>query len=330
VRVVARSCDQPAIADERAPGDDRRMTRRHARQPSTIQAVSPETERLEETAARLGLTPADLTRELTAADEASRVRTMGALQQGAGNAALGDMLGSSGRMVGLGIGRGGLTTHTTELTIAREIGEEDVAGPVDELVPLDTGAQVNATESVGPVTESSYAVEASTLADVAAAIGGRSEAGHVGWVPALDFHQTDGRIDSVTINVTIDLQMPSWSPPASMLPKARAEWTRWYAALRAHEQGHIDLVHQLFDGLAARILGKTVRAGQGLFDTAKASLAAQSRAYDTRTGNGTRQGTIMNVAIEQQEIDEERRKREAAEKAKQRDSAVPDVGDEEE
>jgi hypothetical protein len=306
------------------------MTRRHDRQRSTVRAGAPETERLEETAARLGLTPADLTRELAAADEASRVRTMGELQQGAGNSALGEMFGSSGRMAGLGVGRGGLSTHTTELTISRDIEDQGIAGPAEELVPLDTGAQVNATESVGPVAESSYAVEASTLAEVAAAIGGRPEAGHVSWVPTLDFHQTDGRIDSVTINVSIDLQMPSWSPPASMLPKARAEWTRWYAALRAHEQGHIDLVHQLFDGLAARILGKTVRAGQGLFDTAKASLAAQSKAYDTRTGNGTKQGTVMNVAIEQQEIDEERRKREAAEKAKQRESAVPDVGDEEE
>ncbi len=306
------------------------MTRRHARQRSTVRAATPDAERLEETAARLGITPADLTRELAAADEAIRVRTMGELQQGAGNAALGEILGASGRMTGLGVGHGGLTTNTTDLTVTRDIADEEVAGPADEVVPLDTGAQVNATESVGPVTESSYAVEASTLADVAAAIGGRSEAGHVGWVPTLDFHQTDGRIDSVTINVSIDLQMPSWSPPSSMLPKARAEWTRWYAALRAHEQGHIDLVHQLFDGLAARILGKTVRAGQQLFATAKASLATQSRAYDTRTGNGTKQGTIMNVGIEQQEIDEERRKREAAEKAKQRESAVPDVGDEEE
>jgi hypothetical protein len=294
-----------------------------------MRASAPDMERPEETAARLGLTPAELTHELAAADGASRVRTMGELQEGAGNAAVGEMLGASGHVAGWGIGQGGVTSHTTDLTITRDVSDETEAGPTDELVPLDTGAQVNATESVGPVAESSYPVEASTLADVAAAIGGRPEAGHVSWVPTFDFHQTDGRIDSVTINVSIDLQMPSWSPPSSMLPKARAEWTRWYAALRAHEQGHIDLVPQLFDGLAARILGTTVRAGQQLFATAKASLAAKSQAYDTRTGNGTKQGTVMNVGIEQQEIDEERRKREAAEQAKQRDSAVPDVGDEE-
>jgi hypothetical protein len=223
-----------------------------------------------------------------------------------------------------------MARHTTDLTITRDIDDEALAGPPDAALQLDTGAQGNATEQVGPVTESSYTVEASSLAEVAAAIGGRSEAGHVGWAPALDFHQTDGRIDSVTISVSIDLQMPSWSPPSSMLPRARAEWTRWYAALLAHEQGHIDLVHARFDGLATRILGTTVRAGQQLFANARTSLDAQSRAYDTRTGHGTKQGTIMNVSIEQQELDEERRKREAAEKAKERERSVPVVGDEEE
>ena len=304
------------------------MTRQRAHRRTTPHASAPDTERPEDTAARLGISPVELSHELAVADAASRVRTMGDLQAGPGNAAIGGLLGASGRSVGFGIGGGGITTHTTDLTISRDIGDDEVAGTSDEVVALDAGAQANAIESVGPVAESSYAVEASSLADVVAAIGGRSEAGHVAWGPALDFHQTDGRIDSVTISVSIDLQMPSWSPPAAMLPKARAEWTRWYAALRAHEQGHIDLVHQLFDGIATRILGKTTREGQRLFESARTSLGAQSRAYDARTGHGTRQGTVMNVSIEQQEIDEERRKREAAEKAKQRESAVPDVGDE--
>jgi predicted secreted Zn-dependent protease len=306
------------------------MTQQRVHRRSSPRASAPDTERPEDTAARLGLSPAELSRELAAADGASRVRTLDDLQAGVGNAAIDGLLGASGRVAGFGIGQGGVTTRTTDVTVSREAGEPELLGSTDEVVPLDAGAQTNVMESVGPVTESSYAIEASTLADVAAAIGGRSEAGHVGWGPALDFHQTDGRIDSVTISVSIDLQMPSWSPPSTMLPKARAEWDRWYSALRAHEQGHIDLVHKVFDGLAARLLGKTVAVGQQLFENAKVSLNAQSRAFDTRTGNGTKSGTIMNLSIEQQEIDEERKKREDAEKAKKRESAVPKVGDEEE
>jgi hypothetical protein len=227
------------------------------------------------------------------------------------------------------MGQGVITTRAAEVTVARDVDDVDLATPTDEAMPLDAGVASAVTESVGPVAELGYEVVASSLADVAAVVGGRSEAGHVSWAPTLDFHQTAGRIDSVTIDVAIELQMPSWSPPPTMLPKARAEWSRWYAALRAHEQGHIDLVHQLFDGLAARLLGKPVATGQQLFASAKASLATKSKAYDARTGHGTKQGTVMNVAIEQQEVDEEERKRrEAEEKARRREGTVPVVGDE--
>ena len=325
---AAPGCGHPDVPGLAEVGHDQRMTRQRGHRGAP--GVASEPEGGDEAAARLGLSPAELTRELATADDASRVRTMGDMQAAAGNAALGGLLAGSGHATGFGMGRGALAAPTTRLTVSRDIDDAELAGTGDEQVPLDTGGTTNATENVGPAVESSYAVVASSLADVVAVIGGRAEAGHVGWSPTLDFHQTDGRIDSVTISVPIDLEMPSWSPPAAMLPRARAEWTRWYAALRAHEQGHIDLVHQLFDGLAGRILGTRVATGQRLFQNAKASLATRSRAYDARTGHGTRQGTILDVAIEQQELDEERRKREAAEKAKGRESAVPDVGDEEE
>ncbi|MFN8518229.1 MAG: DUF922 domain-containing protein [Chloroflexota bacterium] len=303
------------------------MTRQRAhRRGAQRQAV--DAERIEGATGRLGLPPADLARDLDAADAASRVRAIGGLQADAGNAALGSLLGGRGHATGLGVGRGAASTGITDVTVSRDIEDIDLGTPTDEVPQLSGGDAAAATESVGPVAESGYEVVASTLADVAAAIGGRPEAGQVSWAPSLDFHQTDGIIDSVTISVAIELQMPSWAPPSTMLPKARAEWSRWYAALRAHEQGHIDLVHQLFDGQAARMLGKPVATGQRLFAGAKASLATKSRAYDARTGHGIRQGTVMDVAIEQREIDEEERKRRAAEEqTPRREGAVPVVGD---
>ena len=96
-----------------------------------------------------------------------------------------------------------------------------------------TAAGGGASETIGPPTPSSYAVQATSLADVLAAIGGRDEAGHVGWVG--DTHvrgeHRDRRSTPRSVNVDISIEMPSWTPPATMLPKARAEWTRWYAAL---------------------------------------------------------------------------------------------------
>jgi len=135
--------------------------------------------------------------------------------------------------------------------------------------------------------------------------------------------------DTVSVNVDISLEMPSWTPPSTMLPKARAEWTRWFAALAAHEQGHIKLVHDVHDGISKKILGKAPKAGETLFNTAKASLATKSTTYDTTTDHGLKTGTVLNVGIEQQELDEEKKKQEEAAKAKSRTSAVPDVPEDE-
>jgi hypothetical protein len=307
------------------------MTRQRARRHDADRRGPADVE-LQDLAIHPTLSPSALARELGIADGASLARAMDDLQAGVGNAAVGGLLSGHGHAAGSGTGqgagRGGVQTRTADLTISRDVGDGDIADAPDVAVALDTGPTAGVSETVGPVSGSSYAVEGSSLADVAAFIGGRDEAGHVDWGPTLDLHQTDGVIDTVTINVSIDLEMPAWSPPSSMLPKARAEWTRWHAALQAHEQGHIDLVHQAFDGLASRILGKQVATGRRLFATAKSTLATASRAYDGRTGHGIKQGTILDVAIEQQEADEARRKREAAEQGRKHESGVPDVGDE--
>jgi hypothetical protein len=201
----------------------------------------------------------------------------------------------------------------------------DEAEPVDAVT--DEAEQLadipeGATEEVGPSTSSSYGVAAVSLSDIASQLSSRDEAGHCGWKESWTYKTSPtGRINAVKVTVAIDIEMPAWTPPPSMLPKAKAEWERSYAALLAHEQGHERLVHDHFDGLADKILGKTVRQGTALFEGAKGSLSRASRGYDTKTGHGTKAGTIIDTTIEQREIDEkkreedEKRKKAEAEKA---------------
>jgi predicted secreted Zn-dependent protease len=131
-----------------------------------------------------------------------------------------------------------------------------------------------------------------------------------------------GVITTVHITADITLEMPAWTPPTTMLPKAKAEWRRAYAALLAHENGHIKLVHDVFDGLAAKLLGKTSAVGKAMFATAKAKLATDSKAYDKKTANGQNTGTIIDVGIEQQEIDEAAKKKSAG-TADKKDAGAP-------
>ncbi len=242
-------------------------------------------------------------------DQPTRALAVQRLQAGLGNGAVGALLEAS---------RGRATIQRAG----------DDPGD-DTAVPLDTssaGGGGGATEVVGPPVISNYSLNAADLADVASIVAGRDEAGHVGWSEDMSASGTPGKgMDTVSVKVDIALQMPSWDPPATMLPKARAEWDRWYAALSAHEQGHIDLVHQVHDGLAAKILGKSKPASDALWAAAQASLKSRSKAYDVTTGHGLKTGTILNTALEAAELAEEQKKKDAAAKGASSTSAAPDA-----
>jgi hypothetical protein len=270
--------------------------------------------------------PGELRSGLERIDPSSRAGTMQRLQAGVGNGAIGAILA-------------GLTRATpawqpahvaSSAIIQREDGDEGGEGAQ----PLDTkaAAGAGATETIGPPTPADYTVTASSLEDVLDAISARDEAGHVGWVESMTSTANTGpTVDTSNVTVTISLEMPSWTPPSTMLPKAKAEWTRWYGALLAHEQGHIKLVHDVHDGLAKRLLGQTPAKAQTMFNSAKASLTTKSNTYDTTTSHGLKTGTVLNVGIEQTELAEEQKKKDEAAKAKAKshEAAVPDVPEDE-
>jgi Bacterial protein of unknown function (DUF922) len=272
--------------------------------------------------------PETIAKRLAMADETSRSRALSLLQHDRGNAFVHSIvrgmvsagtLGSDTLRGGTGAGSGRGETITLEREAAEEEAEPaDATNEAEQLADIPEGA----TEEVGPTTNSSYPVSAVSLSDVASQLSSRDEAGYCGWKESWNYKTgATGRITAVKVTMKIDIEMPAWTPPPSMLPKAKAEWTRAYAALLAHEQGHEKLVHDHFDGLADRILGQTARQGRTLFEGAKAGLARASKAYDGRTGNGTRTGTIIDTTIEQRELDEkkkeehEKRKKAEAEKA---------------
>ncbi len=275
-----------------------------------------------------GPAPGQLVAGLQHADHGTRARAVQRLQAGIGNAAVGSMLGS--RQI-----------PTTHLDIERRAGADESHAtvqreegdlPSDGAVALDTTATAGAgaSETIGPPTPSTYPVQASSLADVLAAIGGREEAGQVGWAAKPDYKASTGtKVDTASVNVDISIEMPSWSPPSTMLPKARAEWTRWYAALDAHEQGHVKKVHSVYEGVAKQMIGKTLAGAATIWNTANGSMQPESDKYDKANDHGLKAGTVLDVGIETLELDEERKKKAAAAKPQGHEATVPEVpGDE--
>ncbi len=267
-----------------------------------------------------GSDPGSIAERLRAVDHGTKGRALQQLQVARGNSFV------QGVMRELAATKTRTTTVSVTRSAGRAAGETAIQRegepPIDAdnaEIPLDSAQPVPTavTEVIGPPAPSSYAVSALSLADVAAQMSARDEAGHVGWSLDMNFTAPKGPVETVTLTAAITLEMPAWTPPATMLPKARAEWNRWYAALMAHEQGHIDLVHAKFDGLAAKMVGQSPTKANQMFAAARRSLTTASAAYDTKTNHGMNTGTIMNVTIEDAEIAEEKRKedeRKAAEK----------------
>ncbi len=224
----------------------------------------------------------------------------------------------------VGVGRGGT------ITVERETDDADVEAEAP--IPMEeSDIPAGSTEAIGPETNSSYPLTATSLNDVAPLISGPGEAGKTTWGPHLDYRTTGSRMTSVKITAWINVEMPAWTPPPSMLPKAKAEWNRWYAALLAHEAAHVQLVHDKLDGLATRMIGMTERAGKNLYESKKTELDAASKAFDARTGGGTKTGTIIDPTIEDREIDEkkqeEKRKKDAEKAGRKAEADSPPAGE---
>lgn len=218
-----------------------------------------------------GSTAPEFVSALTELDQPTRARVVGRLQQTQGNAA---------------------TVHV--ITASRHGGG---AGGGEAVQREDAKASGTATETVGPERETTFPITGASLAEFARAIAARPEAGKVSWAPELHWSADDGTVNRVDMTVDICLELPDWSPSAEVGPKARAEWARWRQALERHEQGHIELVHRYFDGLAERLLGKAPRAVRSLFNRARAALARASREYDAATDHGRRTGTVIDVNV---------------------------------
>jgi hypothetical protein len=300
----------------RHPDEDERLELSPTSAPATAHEPPPVSGATTRLIHEAGPDPERIAQHLVPADQGAQRRALRQLQQARGNSCVQGVVQAMlarkvGRLAGTGLGSG----HSRTTTVTVERSADDLGRGLDaqrsETEALDTAGSEAATEAIGPATFSSWPVAASSLAEAADAISAQDEAGRVGWSLDMKYTASRGPIDSVAITAAITLEMPDWTPPPAMLPRAKAEWERWYAALRAHEQGHIDLVHAHFDGLAKRMLGCSPGKGRAMFEAAKATLSQDSAAYDKSTDHGRNAGTVMDVSIERREIDE-RKPKEAA------------------
>lgn len=142
-----------------------------------------------------------------------------------------------------------------------------------------------------------YDVEADGLAAAAEAIATADEAAQAEWFPQYAFTTSGGRLASVSVDVRTRVTMPRWTKLAAADPVEQVEWTRFCSALRAHEQGHVDLVVRHLAAVDRELVGKTAAAARRSWEQALAKLQSASRAYDRATEHGRKHGTVIHASV---------------------------------
>jgi predicted secreted Zn-dependent protease len=138
-------------------------------------------------------------------------------------------------------------------------------------------------------------VHGGSLAAVASVISQLDEAGKTEWSPT--YVMTDGNPPDVTVTVKTKITMPRWPEYGTACQAEKDEWDRFFAALEAHEQGHVDLVRQHLGGIDEQMAGQSSDGAKQLWVSALQDLQSASDNYDVDTDHGRNQGTVIDVSV---------------------------------
>jgi predicted secreted Zn-dependent protease len=107
-------------------------------------------------------------------------------------------------------------------------------------------------------------------------------------------------VSSIDTDLDLKLTLPSWTPPAGASGDLVSRWERYLAALRLHEDGHLDHgrgAEKAFRAVAAATsaadCGSLDRALRERFSQVIADYQGRDREYDRRTEHGKSQGAFF-------------------------------------
>lgn len=105
------------------------------------------------------------------------------------------------------------------------------------------------------------------------------------------------QITTVVVRIAGEILMPHWVDQAKAPAQLQRQWDQYYAALKTHEDGHIQhgrelalLVKERLLGLSAAPCDQMQALAQGEFDRLYGNLRTRDKEYDARTNHGETQG----------------------------------------
>lgn len=105
------------------------------------------------------------------------------------------------------------------------------------------------------------------------------------------------QVNTVRVKVDGEILMPKWADETAAPLELQQRWTTYYAALKRHEDGHIQHGRELALLVKERLLGLGVvpcdqvqALAAGEFQRLSGNLKARDQEYDARTQHGATQG----------------------------------------
>lgn len=108
------------------------------------------------------------------------------------------------------------------------------------------------------------------------------------------------QVDSVRVKIAGVILMPRWTDERSAPQDLQRRWIDYYAALKAHEDGHIQngrelalLIKERLMGLGTVPCGQTKALAEAEFQRLYGNLKTRDQEYDARTNHGATQGALF-------------------------------------
>ena len=125
----------------------------------------------------------------------------------------------------------------------------------------------------------------------------KEEAGDTDWSQTTysTHHNDAGQVDSVHVDVIINVDMPRWVERDQASHAEQVEWDRFVHALHTHEEGHIAKVHEYLQHIDAHMLHHDEDGAAQVWNDNMTALQHASDEYDSHTNHGVTQGTTITV-----------------------------------
>jgi len=143
--------------------------------------------------------------------------------------------------------------------------------------------------------------DSGSLAQSLRANGPKGFHGHASWKVGYQYttrkYTAGCQVDTVTVKLEGEIVMPRWVDESGAPNELQQRWRNYYAALKRHEDGHIQNGRDLAQLLKQRLQGmgivpceKVQGQADAEFQRLLADYRSRDRDYDERTRHGATQG----------------------------------------